>query len=460
MKKKQNGKVLNIVVLICIVIIFLIFVLTIMFIKDTFHYSTSINGIDCSFLNINDAIKKLEKTMNSTKITFLFADDKEYTCVGAYFDFEVNSANPLLGILSKQKDSDENKKEYNLTDLYNVDEEVAKNYLSSLSIFTDKNTNKEPVNAYLKWDEDNSEFYIVPEVYGNKLDFNEAYNYLLNALRNGKTVIDFREITDITPEITANSIELKEQKENINKIVATTVEYKLHNGDTYKLNASTIKDWVSRDDNGNYSIDLKSNVTKFVDKLAKKAKYKITSTKFKATGLGEISVSFGRATYANVDKEKEIERLTKQLESKKSAKFDVIYEALPDYTKIDTYVELDLSRQRVWMYVNGECVLETPCVTGNVAQGYSTPAGIYYLTYKTMNATLEGYNYDGSTYSTPVTYWMPFNGGIGFHDATWRGSFGGNIYMTNGSHGCVNLPYWAASTLYSYINTSIPIILY
>ena len=460
MNKKQKGKVLNIVVLICMVIIFLVFVLTIMFMKDTFHYSTSINGIDCSFLNINDAMKKLEKTMNSTKITFLFAEDKEYTCVGAYFDFEVNSANPLLGILSKQKVNDENKKEYNLTDLYNVDEEVAKNYLSSLSIFTDKNTNKEPVNAYLEWDEDKSEFYIVPEVYGNKLDFDEAYNYLLNALRNGKTVIDFREITDITPEITANSIELKEQKEDINKIVATTVEYKLHNGDTYKLDAKTIKNWVTRDDKGNYSIDLKSNVTKFVDELAKKAKYKITSTKFNATGLGEISVSFGRTTYANADKEKEIERLTKQLESKKSAKFEVIYEPLPDYTKIDTYVELDLSRQRVWMYVNGECVLETPCVTGNVAQGYSTPAGIYYLTYKTMNATLEGYNYDGSTYSTPVTYWMPFNGGIGFHDATWRGSFGGNIYMTNGSHGCVNLPYWAASTLYSYINTSIPIILY
>ena len=460
MNKKQKGKVLNIVVLICMVIIFLVFVLTIMFMKDTFHYSTTKNGIDCSFLNINDAMKKLEKTMNSTKITFLFAEDKEYTCVGAYFNFELNSANPLLGILSKQKVNDENKKEYNLTDLYNVDEEIVKSYLSSLSIFTDKSTNKEPVNAYLEWDEDKSEFYIVPEVYGNKLDFDEAYNYLLNALRNGKTVIDFREITDITPEITANSIELKEQKEDINKIVATTVEYKLHNGDTYKLDAKTIKDWVTRDDNGNYSIDLESNVTKFIDKLAKKAKYKITSTKFNATGLGEISVSFGRTTYANADKEKEIERLTKQLESKKSAKFEVIYEPLPDYTKIDTYVELDLSRQRVWMYVNGECVLETPCVTGNVAQGYSTPAGIYYLTYKTMNATLEGYNYDGSTYSTPVTYWMPFNGGIGFHDATWRGSFGGNIYMTNGSHGCVNLPYWAASTLYSYINTSIPIILY
>ena len=460
MTKKQKGKVLNIVVLICMVIIFLIFILTIMFMRDTFHYSTSINGIDCSFLNINDAMKKLEKTMNSTQITFLFADNKEYTCLGAYFNFEVNSANPLLGILSTQKDTDENKKEYNLTDLYKVDEDVAKEYLGSLSVFTNENSSKEPVNAYLEWDDEKSKFYIVPEEYGNKLDFEEAYNYLLSALRNGKTVIDFGGITDITPKITANSTELKEQMENINNVVATTVEYKLHNGDTYKLDAKTMKDWVSRDDDGNYSIDLESNVTKFVDKLAKEAKYKLTSTKFKATGLGEISVPFGRATYATVDKEKEIERLTKQLEIKKSAEFEVIYEALPDYTNIDTYVELDLSRQRVWMYVNGECVLETPCVTGNVAQGYSTPAGIYYLTYKTMNATLEGYNYDGSTYSTPVTYWMPFNGGIGFHDATWRGSFGGNIYMTNGSHGCVNLPYWAASTLYSYINTSIPIILY
>ena len=226
------------------------------------------------------------------------------------------------------------------------------------------------------------------------------------------------------------------------------------------LDAKTMKDWVTKNDKGEYSIDIKKNATKFVDKLAKKAKYQLTSTQFNATGLGTISVPFGRATYATINKEKEIERLTKQLESKKSAKLEVIYDSLPDYLNINTYVELDLSRQNVWMYVNGECVVDSPCVTGNVATGYSTPAGIYYLTYKTMNATLEGYNADGSTYSSPVTYWMPFNGGIGFHDASWRYSFGGNIYMTNGSHGCVNLPYWAASTIYSYIDTSIPIIIY
>lgn len=460
MNRRQNGKVLNIVVLICIVIIFLIFLLTRVFIKDTFQYSTIINGVDCSFLNINDTIKKLEKSMNNSTITLLFADNKEYTCLGAYFNIKIDDINALRGVLSEQKNSNENKNEYNLSDLYKIDEAKAKKYLNSLGVFANENSSKEPINAYLEWDEEKSEFYIVPETYGNKLNVEAAYNYLLNSLKNGKTVIDFREITDITPEITINSVELKEQMEYINSIVSTKIEYVLHDGSKYDLSASTMKNWISRDESGKYTIDIEKNASKFIDKLAKKAKYEVTSTKFNATGLGEISVAFGRATYANVDKEKEIKRLVKQLEKKESAKFEAIYEPLPDYTNIDTYVELDLSRQRVWMYVNGECVVDTPCVTGNVSQGYSTPAGIYYLTYKEMNTTLEGYNYDGSTYASPVTYWMPFNGGIGFHDASWRGSFGGNIYMTNGSHGCVNLPYWAASTIYSYIDTSIPIILY
>jgi len=112
------------------------------------------------------------------------------------------------------------------------------------------------------------------------------------------------------------------------------------------------------------------------------------------------------------------------------------------------------------MYVNGKCIVESPFVSGNVAGGYATPVGIYYLTYKTTNTFLEGYNGDGSKYSSFVNYWMPFNGGIGLHDATWRSKFGGNIYLTNGSHGCINLPYSVAQKIYNNINTSIPIILY
>ena len=49
-----------------------------------------------------------------------------------------------------------------------------------------------------------------------------------------------------------------------------------------------------------------------------------------------------------------------------------------------------------------------------------------------------------------VTYWMPFVwNAVALHDATWRYSFGGDIYQTSGSHGCVNLPYEKAEELFN-----------
>ncbi|MFR2213749.1 MAG: L,D-transpeptidase family protein [Ruminococcus sp.] len=53
---------------------------------------------------------------------------------------------------------------------------------------------------------------------------------------------------------------------------------------------------------------------------------------------------------------------------------------------------------------------------------------------------------------------MPFNGGIGFHDATWQAYFGGDRYTYAGSHGCINMPLDAAATLYSIIDTNVPIV--
>ncbi len=66
----------------------------------------------------------------------------------------------------------------------------------------------------------------------------------------------------------------------------------------------------------------------------------------------------------------------------------------------------------------------------------------------------------GQGYRTPVSYWMPFNNNIGMHDAGWRKSFGGNIYKTNGSHGCINLPYSIAEEIYGYIEQGTPVICY
>ena len=79
-----------------------------------------------------------------------------------------------------------------------------------------------------------------------------------------------------------------------------------------------------------------------------------------------------------------------------------------------------------------------------------------------MNEVLRGEKKENGEYEyeTPVQYWMPFNGGVGFHDASWQASFGGDVYTYNGSHGCINLPPDKAAELYEIIDTETPIVVF
>lgn len=128
----------------------------------------------------------------------------------------------------------------------------------------------------------------------------------------------------------------------------------------------------------------------------------------------------------------------------------------------ELYVEVWLAGQRVRLYEHGNVTVETPCVTGSLARGDATPPGIFSIYYKQRNRVLRGEKLpDGSySYESPVSFWMPFNGGIGLHDATWRGSFGGNIYRTSGSHGCINMPYNAAKTIYEKVEAGTTVYVY
>ena len=121
----------------------------------------------------------------------------------------------------------------------------------------------------------------------------------------------------------------------------------------------------------------------------------------------------------------------------------------------DSYVEIHLTAQRVWLYKNGVQLLQTDCVSGTAGTDRETPGGVYYIFYKQAPAVLTG-----PGYNSPVEYWMPFNGNIGLHDASWRGSFGGDIYLTNGSHGCVNLPLEAAKKIYETVTIGYPVVCY
>ncbi|MBE6480151.1 MAG: L,D-transpeptidase [Olsenella sp.] len=119
------------------------------------------------------------------------------------------------------------------------------------------------------------------------------------------------------------------------------------------------------------------------------------------------------------------------------------------------HIDVCLATQYARMYdESGNIIWESFVVTGTPDAVRYTPTGTFAIQAKERNVTLVGADQDGDgepDYRTPVDYWMPFYAGNGLHDATWRSSFGGDIYIYDGSHGCVNLPYAKAAELFELV---------
>ncbi len=206
-------------------------------------------------------------------------------------------------------------------------------------------------------------------------------------------------------------------------------------------------------------------VAKFVQEFAKKYNTFGKTREFTSLSGKKIKVSGGDYGFA-VSQEKETKQLVKDLKSGKEVKREPVWAmtGFVDYNQADdvgdTYVDISLADQHLWYFKDGKKIVDCPVVTGNRYQ-HDTPTGTFGLSYKQRGATLRGDNGDGSRYESPVSYWMPFYGNYGMHDAPWRSSFGGKIYQGGGSHGCVNMPIPAAKKLFENLaEKNVPVIVH
>ena len=377
-------------------------------------------------------------------ISFVFTDDIT-TCTGKSFDLEA-SYSEIETFLVNQKVGDKQKKFYLAEFL--LDTPTLLDIMEENPHF-DENAMLYPQDAYITLSEDNL-LSIVPEVNGNYIDFNEAARLAFRSIRDGQTTIDFASITHSTPQIKSEDLQII--VDSINHILNTTITFNINDNSSLILDKSVMRDWIVVDDSGNYSIDIDSNLPAWVDLLAKSCEGSSTTFEFQATDFGTVTVP---AKNLSLNKEAEIELIKSELGTAQAYTHTPIY----NLSVGDSYVEIDIARQHVWFYKNGECLVSTDCVTGNKGN-HDTRKGYFFLTSKETDRILRGENDNGTRYASHVDFWMPFDGGIGLHDAAWRGAFGGTIYIGNGSHGCVNLPRSAAKTIYENIDKTIPIIVY
>ncbi|MGI6055785.1 MAG: L,D-transpeptidase family protein [Bilifractor sp.] len=233
------------------------------------------------------------------------------------------------------------------------------------------------------------------------------------------------------------------------------------------LTYDTFKDWLTIADDGSCTVD-KDKAAAYVSDLANKYNTRHIEKTFKTTGGLTIDFPLGKVEYGyTVDEDSETAELIKDLEAGQSVSREPVYYQTNEYGNpyyykrngtddlAGTYVEVDLTKQHLWFYKDGSLLLESDLVSGDLSKNQGTMTGIFPLAYKESPSTLVGANY-----STKVQYWMPFFEGEGLHDAWWRTSFGGDIYKTNGSNGCLNLPSNVAQSIYENIDAGVAIVIY
>lgn len=424
------------------------------YLKSHFARNTVIQGVDCSYFDIPKATEAIAEALDNEEIT-LICGEATYHFRGKDFGLRMSDSKELEEILASQQGF-ESGQNYTIQTSLVVEDEKVENCLAGLKELQKENMVK-PQNAHIV-KEDDGTLRIESEVMGNEIEFEEALAMCKENLIFGETTIDFNLIANI-PEVSSKDEKLNANVTAINHILSSVINFELTDGSVVTLDKETMKNWVCVDENGEYYIDGKK-IREFVEELNERVKTTGSILMFTPSDHDPIALPVEDNRILSIDVEKETQQILEELEKSGTYTRMPNYEQELDMAEFESYVEIDISRQKVWFYYKGECILDgVPCVTGN-AGNHDTPPGVFYLKSKSRNAVLRGWNDNGTRYASPVKVWMPFNGGIGMHDASWRTEFGGEIYKTNGSHGCVNMRLEDAQKVYEYIDKTMPIIVY
>ncbi len=458
-KKQINKRKLLLISIMILGIFTAVYLSFSVYFSNHFYWGTSIAGKDCSCMTVQDAGAMLTQSMKDYNLTINAREGVTETVSAQDLSVDYQIRDELMAIREQQNPflwfrGIFQKSEYTVSKQVDYDEEGLKELVEALSIFSDENE-REPVNAYISdYMPDLKGYMVIEEDEGTCL-MPEAEEMIVDAFLQKQEYLDLEgKGLYRMPNIRSENSRLNRLVECLNRYTQTSITYEFGK-ERVVLDGDTIHNWISV--RGGYVYLDQTAVREYVRELAKEHNTYYNEKEFVTTSGVKKKLS---STYGwLLDIEGETTALIEDLQSGKSISREPVYSrrgANFEGNNIgDSYVEIDLGNQHLYLYIEGELILETDLVSGCISNGNGTPEGIYDLDYKTRNVVLRG-----PTWESYVNYWMPFNGSVGMHDAAWRNYFGGEIYINGGSHGCINLPYQAAKELYEYLYSGMPVICY
>lgn len=462
---KKKHKVLRITGIISAVVLVCTYVTVSIWFMFHYNYRTYINGNDYSFYTLDEVDQFIGEYISDYSLTLKLRDDSEY-------EIEPDDIGLVISpnVTAKKIISEQNgflwpyymciRKDYELYYTADYDKNKLEELLKNCD-FTQEENMQKPVDASVVIKDGKST--IIPENEGNYIDFSELCSIIDEALAKGDKIVDLDE-TDVyeKPDITSDSEEIVSEQARLEKLLSMKVTYKIDEV-SWELTSEDYGDWITNISADKIEFD-KDKIHEYVQNMADRYDTYDVPRNFR-THDGR-TVTLDNTWYGwLIDVDSETDELYTVLEAGESVErvpeldcYAAVYHDGGDDIG-DTYIECDFGQQHIYVYVDGELVMDSDCVTGSLANSgkFRTPGGVYTILYTKSPAVLVGDDYE-----TPVKYWMPFIGelGIGFHDATWRSAFGGDIYKSGGSHGCVNLPLSAAEQLFNIAYEGMPVVCY
>lgn len=456
--KKERIKLRTILFIGAILIIYLFIAI---YFKSHFYFGSTINCINVSGKSIEEAYNYVREETNSYVLTLKGRNGLDEKINGQDINLFCNLENDehIKNIKKNQGCmfwflNAFSKKEYEDTSILSYDEELLNKAIESLGYFKEENIIY-PQNPTFKYE--NNKYEIVDEVNGTQINKEILCEAIKQSISKGETVLDLEDNESYEkPIYTAKSKEVLEAKKILNQYKDITITYMLGSKKEV-IDGNTILNWFKFDDKFEVSINA-DEIKNYVYNLEQKYNTVGKTRDFVTTEGKTIQVSGGDYGWI-IDESNMVTDILNLLNTKQSIEKEPEYiqKGIADINNDigNTYVEINLSGQHLYFYKDKVLITEGDIVSGNVINGNSTPGGVYSLKYKERNAVLVGDNY-----RSPVNFWMPFNNNIGIHDASWRGIFGGEIYITGGSHGCVNAPYYLANDIFYNIEAGTPVICY
>lgn len=457
-KKKKTAKIAWIV---SVSVVAAVYICGFIICSIFFYNNTKINGINVSGKNVTEAEKLIVDDMNTYRLEINFSNCTETVKVG--------DGGLSLSLEESMKDIKKKQKpylwfmhfgktyEYDVNFIASFNDSEMNEYLMSYDAMKKENMTKSK-NASV--DISSGVAQIISDETGTELDTDSVCDVVRTALTNCDASVDIVEAgCYVEADIKEDSPSIVSGYSAAEDFLSIDAVYDFA-GYKISIPKEELAAMAYLDESGNLKIS-KDKVYEYAAKFAQQYTTAGTERKFK-THNGDIIGISGQYYGWIIDEEKEAEELYELICKKESFTKEPACEkkgyAMGEMNDIgNTYIEIDLTNQHLYYYVDGKLVLDNDIVSGWLynPNNYKTPGGLFAMDNKAYKVDLVGENY-----RTPVTYWMGFNGGIGIHDATWRSRFGGDIYKYDGSHGCINLPLSFAAQVYEIADPGMPVLCY